>query len=393
MSRLFSLFTRNTNNASTATRKVECGDIILVRQYDDTAYGLTHPGLLRGMVSHIKGHFDTELQVNLDAWTSVGIIYRVRADRDARHLVNFHKNVKKSQVGLVNVRNGNAGENKRQNNRDDIILNDKKIDAHHEVYEPYVIIVDHLGVQLWTYSAFLRNAEEKHYIVACRHLHVNKNYEVSYVEIDELYKRLLPVGVSWISMRGMKYPHNTIKIAVRNAALRSKRMPESMQRELKRYFLSLDDDNNGYIDRHEVKKLLQRLHGGDISDARVKLLMNAIDINHDGVITFDEFVIGFAKKPFKSIAAEHDFCGDTSAELVAGIYESMGLLTKRMLLEKEYKPVHFSSPDRILLLHHAHLQKEIYIKNSRKHKTSTDGGNDDSSKKDEDDTDLDDLIL
>eukprot|EP00943_MAST-04B_sp_MAST-4B-sp1_P006372 g6372.t1 len=354
-------------------------------------YGLTHPGILRGMVSHIKGHFDTDLQVNLDAWTSVGIIYRVRADRDARHFVKFHKNLKKNQVGVINI--PNIGENKQQNNREDILMNDRKKDAHHEEYEPYVIIVDNLGVQLWTYAAFLRNADEKHYIVACRHLHVNKKYEVSYAELDELYKRLLPVGVSWLSMRDMKYPHNVIKIAVRNAALRSKRMPESMQRELKRYFLSLDADNNGYIDRHEVKKLLRRLHGDDVSDNRVKLLMNAIDVNHDGVITFDEFVIGFAKKPFKSIAAEHDFCGDTSAELVAVIYESMGLLTKRMLLEKEYKPVHFGTPDRIVLLHHAHLQKEVYIKNGRKHKKSTDDRNDDGSGNDEDDTDLDDLIL
>ena len=138
----------------------------------------------------------------------------------------------------------------------------------------------------------------------------------------------------------------------------------SMQQELKRYFLSLDSDNNGYIDRHEVKKLLQRLHGDDISENKVKLLMNAIDVNHDGVITFDEFLIGFSMKPFKSIAAEHDFCGTTSAELVADVYERMGLLTKRLLIEKEYKPVSFSSSAALPLSSGSTLSKEFYIEYS-----------------------------
>ena len=377
-------------------KKVECGDIVLLRQYDDMAYGLTHPGISRGMVAHIKGHFDTDLTVNLEPWTSVGIIYRLSADRDIRHLKRVHKSVRQNQVGIVN--NNNNIENKDEENnidhRQDLLRNHKQVQEHHEDFEPYIIIVDNLGVQLWTYSAFLRNAEKKKHLVACRRLHVGRKYKVDYSELDELYRKLLPVGVSWLSMRGMKYPHDSIKIAVRNASLRSKRMPESMQQELKRYFLSLDADNSGFIDRHEVKKLLQRLHGDDISDNKVKLLMNAIDSNHDGVITFDEFVIGFAKKPFQSIAAEHDFCGMTSAEMVADIYEKMGLLTKRTLLEKEYIPVHFSSSGHLVLLHSSHLYKEVYIKNSRKH-GGGDDNNDERRGDDEADEieDLDDLIL
>ena len=92
--------------------------------------------------------------------------------------------------------------------------------------------------------------------------------------------------------------------------------------------------------------------------------MNAIDVNHDGVITFDEFLIGFSMKPFKSIAAEHDFCGTTSAELVADVYERMGLLTKRLLIEKEYKPVSFSSSAALPLSSGSTLSKEFYIEYS-----------------------------
>ena len=84
-------------------KKVECGDIVLLRQYDDMAYGLTHPGISRGMVAHIKGHFDTDLTVNLEPWTSVGIIYRLSADRDIRHLKRVHKSVRQNQVGIVKL--------------------------------------------------------------------------------------------------------------------------------------------------------------------------------------------------------------------------------------------------------------------------------------------------
>ena len=33
-------------------------------------------------------------------------------------------------------------------------------------------------MQLWTYSAFLRNAEKKKHLVACRRLHVGRKYKV-----------------------------------------------------------------------------------------------------------------------------------------------------------------------------------------------------------------------
>ena len=323
--------------------KVECGDLILVRRYEDKPYGLTHPGISRGMVSHIKGHFDTDLSVHLDPWTSVGIVYRTRSDRDLRRAQGVHRGAKRRQKVDVNKNIDNGGANR---------------------HEPNIIIVDNLGVQLWTYSAFLRNAKEKHYIVACRSLEISEENNLDFTELDELYRKLLPVGTSWLSMRNMTYPHESVKVAVRNASLQAKRMPMSMQQELKRYFLSLDSDNNGYIDRHEVKKLLQRLHGDDISENKVKILMNAIDVNHDGVITFDEFLIGFSMKPFKSIAAEHDFCGVTSAELVADVYERMGLLTKRLLIEKEYKPVSFSSSAALHLSNGSTLNKEYYIEYS-----------------------------
>ena len=326
--------------------KVECGDLILVRRYEDKPYGLTHPGISRGMVSHIKGHFDTELSVHLDPWTSVGIVYRTRSDRDLRRTQGIHRGSK---------RRHKVGVNKNINDNDEAPYDTVR-------HQPNIIIVDNLGVQLWTYAAFLRNAKEKHYIVACRCLETTEENKLDFTELDELYGKLLPVGTSWLSMRGMTYPHESVKVAVRNASLQAKRMPMSMQQELKRYFLSLDSDNNGYIDRHEVKKLLERLHGGDnISENKVKLLMNAIDVNHDGVITFDEFLIGFSMKPFQSIDSEHDFCGTTSAELIADVYERMGLLTKRLLIEKEYKPVSFSSSAALPLSSGSTLSKEFYI--------------------------------
>ena len=77
--------------------------MILVRRYEDKPYGLTHPGISRGMVSHIKGHFDTTLTVHLDPWTSVGIVYRTVSDRELRRAQGVHFNQGGKMGGVAEV--------------------------------------------------------------------------------------------------------------------------------------------------------------------------------------------------------------------------------------------------------------------------------------------------
>ena len=313
---------------SHSENSVETGDIILVRELDNMDFAATHPGITRGMIGHMKGHFDTELKIELSGWTGVGVIYRLPIDREERAM---------SKGGRERLRQKHAKER-----------------------NAYVIIADRLGVQLWTYAAFLRHSVEEHHVVVCRHLQCTA--PVSYTGLDDFYKCLVPVGVSWLSCRGGNYPHPYIKTALRNAAVRSKPMPKSIREELSRYFLNLDIHGLGYVDARAIKELLVRIHGKDVSDAQVKLLMNAVDIDHDGHITLEELIAGFEKKPFTEVAPEHDSRGMVAGELVALIYEDLGLLVRRHGLEKTYDAGSFARAGHIVLLKHAHLSTGVSLK-------------------------------
>ena len=62
-------------------------------------------------------------------------------------------------------------------------------------------------------------------------------------------------------------------------------------KELKKFFDEIDQDNNGKIDREELKQLLETIWGNnteiDITKA-VESTFNKCDLNHDGFITFEE---------------------------------------------------------------------------------------------------------
>ncbi|MDJ0729282.1 MAG: EF-hand domain-containing protein [Crocosphaera sp.] len=61
--------------------------------------------------------------------------------------------------------------------------------------------------------------------------------------------------------------------------------------ELRKFFDEIDQDNNGKIDRQELKQLLETIWGKntdiDITEA-VESTFNKCDLNDDGFITFDE---------------------------------------------------------------------------------------------------------
>ncbi len=61
--------------------------------------------------------------------------------------------------------------------------------------------------------------------------------------------------------------------------------------ELKKFFDQVDQDNNGQIDRQELRQLLETIWGKneeiDIT-AAVESTFNKCDLNDDGFISFDE---------------------------------------------------------------------------------------------------------
>ncbi|MEL4894073.1 EF-hand domain-containing protein [Crocosphaera sp. Alani8] len=61
--------------------------------------------------------------------------------------------------------------------------------------------------------------------------------------------------------------------------------------ELRKFFAQVDQDNNGKIDKKELKQLLETIWGEntdlDINEA-VESTFKKCDLNNDGFITFDE---------------------------------------------------------------------------------------------------------
>ncbi|HAC62840.1 MAG TPA: calcium sensor EFh [Cyanothece sp. UBA12306] len=65
--------------------------------------------------------------------------------------------------------------------------------------------------------------------------------------------------------------------------------------DLKKFFKEVDQDGNGQISKIELKQLLEEIWGTrenlDLDlDAAVESVFQKFDLNHDGFISFDEFI-------------------------------------------------------------------------------------------------------
>ena len=60
------------------------------------------------------------------------------------------------------------------------------------------------------------------------------------------------------------------------------------EQELRDAFAVFDTDNSGAIDRKELKRLMKKL-GQALSEAELDAMMDEVDENGDGEISFEEF--------------------------------------------------------------------------------------------------------
>jgi Ca2+-binding EF-hand superfamily protein len=68
---------------------------------------------------------------------------------------------------------------------------------------------------------------------------------------------------------------------------------EHQTEELRKFFAEVDKDNNGKIDQQELRELLETIWGKDMNidiTSAVQSTFDKCDLNHDGFITFDEFL-------------------------------------------------------------------------------------------------------
>ena len=63
---------------------------------------------------------------------------------------------------------------------------------------------------------------------------------------------------------------------------------EHAERELWQLFQSIDRNHNGELDKHELRLAFSRA-GLAISNAKLDEFFDQVDVNHDGVISFEEW--------------------------------------------------------------------------------------------------------
>jgi solute carrier family 25 phosphate transporter 23/24/25/41 len=63
---------------------------------------------------------------------------------------------------------------------------------------------------------------------------------------------------------------------------------EHAERELWQLFESIDRDHNGSLDKDELRAAFSKA-GLAISNAKLDSFFDEVDVNHDGVISFDEW--------------------------------------------------------------------------------------------------------
>jgi calmodulin len=64
--------------------------------------------------------------------------------------------------------------------------------------------------------------------------------------------------------------------------------PQDPEKELRDAFAVFDTDGSGSIDRKELKRLMKKL-GQALTEAEVDAMMDEVDSNGDGEISYDEF--------------------------------------------------------------------------------------------------------
>ncbi len=63
---------------------------------------------------------------------------------------------------------------------------------------------------------------------------------------------------------------------------------EHTEKELRQLFESIDRDHNAELDKDELKLAFRRA-GLAISSAKLNQFFDEVDVNHDGVISFEEW--------------------------------------------------------------------------------------------------------
>ena len=65
------------------------------------------------------------------------------------------------------------------------------------------------------------------------------------------------------------------------------------QEKIEDVFKAIDSDKNGYLDEKEFVKGMSKVLG-NVSEAEIKAIFKNLDVKSDGMIAFNEFMLGAA---------------------------------------------------------------------------------------------------
>jgi len=105
------------------------------------------------------------------------------------------------------------------------------------------------------------------------------------------YEEFIPVAMSVLSGQQAAidtYIDTSEQDAARQFLLQGK-TPDQLERQMKKMFLFADEDCSGFLDQREFKGAMGQM-GLPLTAAQVTQLMQMVDINQDGMISYEEFV-------------------------------------------------------------------------------------------------------
>ena len=84
----------------------------------------------------------------------------------------------------------------------------------------------------------------------------------------------------------MSLGSGTIELTEFIQIIQSRKETVQLEEAMREAFLIFDQNNDGYIDRYELKNIMKRL-GNDLTDESITKMIKDADKNGDGLIDFD----------------------------------------------------------------------------------------------------------
>jgi hypothetical protein len=290
------------------TTFLSTGDVLLVCLPKMTSFGHAPPDLVRGLMAAQLGTLATDdPKVYCKTWTHVAMVYRIPRDRE---------------------------EQARLGDRT------KDQDKNHKRSDPMVMYADGKGLYVKSAAEFVRDMVRCGGTVVCRPLSASTPKKDWLGSVDHFYTTISPSGVSWKNFSRQQDP--LVRELLEHVLCDVRKMPATTMLQLKQYFGELSDDKGEYIEGQHLRQMLGKIHDAKTARDLTKRILTTMDLSHDDLISFPEFLAAFSHAPFQKLSEQADAVGSCSAQLVCMLFETMGMVAPAMPGERSVLPEYFA---------------------------------------------------